>query len=139
MLILYYVNIIKDDLYGLSSIGYVLLYFIPYVIFLMIVTLPALLIAYSLTILLFRLPATRTERYVLMHFFMQAAVVSNIIICVTVVCWMLDEKNWAWQLFALKYFWPAYAAAALSALLRFKAFIQLTEDLKPVQHETDLV
>ena len=138
MLLLTYANILVNDIEDMSSIGYVLLYFIPFMIFLVIVTLPAMLIAYSLTILLFRLPATTSERYVLLHFFLQVAVISNILICLALVGWSLDETHWAWPLQKLWVFWPAFVAAAIAALIRFKSFIQLTEDLKPVQHENDL-
>jgi len=139
MLILSYANISMNDSEALCSIGFFMLCFVPLVILLMMVTLPALLIAYKLMHLLFRLPATTTERFVLLLFFIQVAVISNIAICMAITAWLLDEKLWEWPLFDIKNLWPVYAAAGLSALLRFKAFIQLTEDLKPVQHETDLV
>ena len=139
MVILTYANIIVNDSEDMSSIGYVLLCFIPLVIGLMIVTLPALLITYGLTLFLFRLQATTTERYVLMHFFIQVSVVANILICLALVSWSFDSSHWEWPLYELKIFWPAYVAAALAGLIRFKAFIQLTEDLKPVKNDNDLV
>lgn len=139
LIILTYAYIIVYDGEDLSSIGYVLLYFIPLVIFLVIVTLPAMLIVYSLTILLFRLPTTTTERYVLLHIILQVAVIANILFCLILVTWSFDETHWAWSLQELWVFWPAYVAAALAALIRLKSFIQLTEDLKPVKNENDLV
>ncbi len=139
MLLLTYSNLLVSDAEDLSSIGYALLLFIPFVIFLMIVTLPALLIAYGLTAFLFRLPATTPERYVLLHFFIQISVVANILISVMLVSWVFDSSHWSGPLEVLWIFWPAYAAAALAALIRFKQFIQLTEDLKPVTNENDLV
>lgn len=139
MLLITYGWVAIEDGDGLSSIGYVLLFLIPFVIGSMVITLPSLLIAVASCRLVFRLPATTTERFILILFFFQLAVLLNIILGLAFAGWLVDSDPLDWPVSSLKFFWPAYAAAALAVLIRFKAFIQLTQDLKPVNYETDLV